>query len=225
MRHVPHVLVPSPWHGHLLNLDEQSAHHLRKVLRLRDGAAISYTDGQGRSGEGVLEDDSVARGQETCQAPSLARLTVAVAPPRSTERTRFLVEKLGELGVDHLVWLRTERTVGRPPRIDKATAWAREALEQSGGVWMMQIDDTVTPIADLEGTVLVADPEGAAAAPIRMDTTLIVGPEGGLTSTERAGTLVCLGDRILRVETAAIVGATLLKRNTTERGDKRQFTR
>jgi 16S rRNA U1498 N3-methylase RsmE len=60
MRHVPHVLVPSPWHGHLLNLDEQSAHHLRKVLRLRDGAAISYTDGQGRSGEGVLEDDSVA---------------------------------------------------------------------------------------------------------------------------------------------------------------------
>ena len=219
MRHVPHLLVPQPWQGESLALDDRTKHHVRRVLRLNDGAALSYTDGQGRTGEGVLHDGGLVRGGESYLPPPVAKLTVAVAPPRSTDRVRFLVEKLGELGVHRLAWLHTEWTSGRPPRAEKARAWAQEALEQSRGVWAMQIDDEMVQIGDLRGTILVADPSGAPATPIETDTTLVVGPEGGLTSEERIGILVRLGERILRVETAAIVGAALLTRNTTERGD------
>jgi 16S rRNA U1498 N3-methylase RsmE len=225
MRHIPHLLVPPPWHGQSLTLSNQTEHHLRRVLRLNDGAALSYTDGQGRTGEGVLEGGAIRRGNESCLPQPVAKLTVAVGPPRSTDRARFLVEKLGELGVDRLVWLQTERTIGRPPRADKARAWAQEALEQSRGAWMMHIDDAMVRIADLVGMILVADPDGAPAMPIETDSTLIVGPEGGLTPEERIGTPVRLGERILRVETAAIVGAALLRRNTTERGDNRRISR
>jgi len=225
MRHVPHLYVPSPWSGPALALHDRSERHLRTVLRLDDGATLSYTDGLGHIGEGVLGAGVLVRGSESCVPPPVARLTVAVAPPRSNARARFLVEKLGELGVDRLVWLRTERTSGHPPRVDKARAWAQEALEQSRGAWMMHIRDSSARIADLEGTVLVADPDGVPPVPIASDGTLVVGPEGGLTFEERIGTLVCLGERILRVETAAIVGAALLKRNTTERGDNLQISR
>jgi len=211
MRHIPHVYLPPPWQGHSIELGGQTTHHLWKVLRLRDGAPVSYTDGQGRRGEGTLQGEAVLRGDETCDALPIARLTVAVAPPRSVDRVRFLVEKLAELGVDRLIWLKTEHTVGHPPRIDKAEAWAREALEQSRGAWTMHIDESVARIDDLGGTILVADPGGRPATRIIADTTLVVGPEGGLGPDERPGTLVSLGDRILRVETAAIVGAALLK--------------
>lgn len=211
MRHIPHVYLPPPWQGQHIELGGQVTHHLRRVLRLSDGAPVSYTDGQGRRGEGTLQGEAVLRGDETYDAPSIAKLTVAVAPPRSVDRVRFLVEKLAELGVDRLIWLKTEHTVGRPPRIDKAEAWAREALEQSRGTWMMHIDASVARIDDLDGTILVADPAGRPATRIGADTTLVVGPEGGLGPDERPGTPVSLGDRILRVETAAIVGAALLK--------------
>jgi 16S rRNA (uracil1498-N3)-methyltransferase len=224
MRHVPHLFVPQPWQGESLTLNDRTEHHLRRVLRLNDGAALSYTDGQGRTGEGVLGDGGLVRGDESYLAPPVAKLTVAVAPPRSIDRVRFLVEKLGELGVDRLTWMLTERTNGRPPRAEKARAWAQEALEQSRGAWVMHVDDEMVRIRDLEGTILIADPSGAPAAPIETDTTLVVGPEGGLTSEERIGTPVHLGERVLRVETAAIVGAALLRRNTTERGDNRRFS-
>ena len=211
MRHIPHVYLPPPWQGQQLELGVQTAHHLRNVLRLGDGAVVSYTDGRGRRGEGTIEGATVHRGDETSEAPPIARLTLAVAPPRSTDRARFLVEKLAELGVDQLIWLKTEHTVGRPPRIDKARAWAREALEQSRGAWMMHVDESMVNIDDLGGTVLVADPGGRPATPIVADATLVIGPEGGLDPGECAGIPVRLSDRILRVETAAIVGAALLK--------------
>jgi 16S rRNA (uracil1498-N3)-methyltransferase len=220
MRHVPHVFVPQPWQGQAVDLDDATLHHLRSVLRLLDGAAVSYTDGEGKRGQGVLEAGRLIRGTEVRVSPPRPCLTLAVAPPRSVDRARFLVEKLAELGVDRLVWLRTSHTIGRPPKPVKARAWAREALEQSRGAWLMDIDETQRSIGELKGTVLTADPEGEPAFPIDGDTTLLVGPEGGLTPDETRGVAISLGSRILRVETAAIAGAVLL-RKTTQRGDNR----
>jgi 16S rRNA (uracil1498-N3)-methyltransferase len=224
MHHVPHLLLPQPWQGSAVTVPQASLHHLRGVLRLRDGATLSYTDGEGHVGKGTLEAGVVMRGVETHVPASTEKLTLAVAPPRSNDRARFLVEKLGELGVDRLVWLKTARTNGRAPRPEKARAWARDAIEQSGGAWLMEIGRSAVGVEDLEGTVLVAEPSGGPIAPMVGDVTLVVGPEGGLAPEERLGTPVTLGPRILRVETAAIVGAVLLRKNTTLRGDKRHLS-
>lgn len=210
MAHTPHLYLPGPWDGDTLQLPDGQRHHLERVLRLTEGSRLSYTDGEGRVGVGRLAGGGVTRGHESeVERPS--RVTVAVAPPRSRDRVRFLVEKLTELGVARLLWVRTRHTEGRPPAPGKAQAWVKGALEQSRGAWEMEVGETT--LEDLDRTrLVVADPAGEAAFPVGR-STLLIGPEGGLDPGELPGDVprVSLGPTVLRVETAAVAGAALLR--------------
>lgn len=208
-RHVPHLYLPSPWSGVEIPLDDGHVNHLRKVLKLDEGSDLSYTDGAGTLGSGTFSDGAVRRGPEaTVARPNV--VTAVVAPPSSRDRLRFLVEKTAELGVSRLLWIRTARTTGRPPREAKAMAWATAALEQSRGAWMMEIGTTT--MGDLDpADLVVADPDGLRQAPADR-STLLIGPEGGLASEEipSGAVRLSLGPTVLRVETAAVVGVLAL---------------
>jgi 16S rRNA (uracil1498-N3)-methyltransferase len=133
-------------------------------------------------------------------------VTIAVAPPKARERQRFLVEKLQELGTHSLMWLRTERTEGRPPAAGKAKAWSIAALEQSRGAFLMQISNG--GMEECAGALL-ADAEGRPLrelAPFDTEITVVIGPEGGLSESERSAHAlrVCVGRTTLRTETAAV---------------------
>lgn len=210
MGHIPHLYLPPPWEGPILTLSDTQLHHLERVLRTREGDPLSYTDGTGRVGSGRLADGAVARGEETTRRRPVA-LTLAVSPPRSRDRARFVVEKLAELGVARLVWARTRRTEGRPPPVGKARVWAAAALEQSRGAWAMEIGES-TPDALDPADLIVAHPDGQPGFPAGR-RTLLVGPEGGFEPGELPGgaPLVSFGPTVLRVETAAVVGAALLR--------------
>ena len=93
--HVPHVWVPPPWHDDLLPLDAGTRRHVEKVLRRGDGAAVSYTDGAGVVGSGVVRNGSIVRNAERQVAPP-PEIVLAVAPPHQADRARYLVEKLGK---------------------------------------------------------------------------------------------------------------------------------
>lgn len=217
MAHIPHLYLPGPWEVATISLSDRHLHHLRRVLRTGEGDPLSYTDGAGTVGSGNLHDDALARGEETGR-PQPTTLTVAVAPPASRDRTRFLVEKLAELGVARLLWVKTRRTEGHFPAADKAEAWAVAALEQSRGAWLMELGKTT--LADLDhNRLLVADPDGGDVPP-EDDLILLVGPEGGLDETEVPDDArrLSLGPTILRVETAAITGAALLGRRGASTG-------
>lgn len=210
MGHVPHLLLEGPWDGGSLSLAAEHRHHLEKVLRLGSGAPIHYTDGAGRTGAGTLGDGVVIRGTERDVAPPRVRLSVAVAPPASKDRLRFLVEKLSELGVAEIVWVRTRYSEGRPPGEDKAEAWVRSAVEQSRTAWKTSI--RTGQIGELGGPLLVADRDGGPMPSGLSEATVLVGPEGGLAPAElpAAAVPVSLGRNVLRVETAAVVAAGLL---------------
>lgn len=212
MAHVPHLYLPGPWSTDAIVLPSEQIHHLRGVLRVRDGEPCTYTDGEGRVGEGLLADDRIVRGVERDVAAPPA-VTLAVAPPANKDRQRVLVEKAAELGARRVVWLATSYGQGRPPRADKATQWAVGALEQSRGAHLTDVDDRMTRIDELGGPLVAADQGGSGTVP-SAPVTLLVGPEGGWAPDEiPAGTpLVDLGDRVLRTETAAIVGLFLLLR-------------
>jgi 16S rRNA (uracil1498-N3)-methyltransferase len=210
--HVPHLYLPQPWTDNQLTLPDRVDHHLRSVLRMTDGESLTYTDGQGVRGHGVLRAAIVERGVERLEAPPGVALTMAVAPPRDRDRTRFLVEKLAELGVRRLCWLRTEFGLDRRPSLDKAEAWARAALEQSRGTWLMTIArDWATP-GELPTPVWFADLNRDPLPATPPALTVAVGPEGGWADGEvpPAGVRVGLGRNVLRVETAAIVAAGIL---------------
>jgi 16S rRNA U1498 N3-methylase RsmE len=134
---------------------------------------------------------------------------IAVAPPASKDRQRFLVEKLAELGVMRLRWLRTKHGEGRPASPPKVFAWGLAAVEQSRGAWLMEIDPMMVGWEDLEGPIAVCDRGGT---PGRIHArTVVIGPEGGLDPEEiPEGSIHWkLNRNVLRVETAAVVASAM----------------
>ena len=212
MAHVPHLLLPDPWGEDGIELNAAQRDHLARVLRRSPGATVSYTDGAGRRGEGTWEGEVVARGIEEIAARPSPVLCVAVAPPRSRDRARFIVEKLAELGVDELCWLKARFGQDDPPSAEKARAWSIAALEQSRGSWLMDVSGPVS-LDQLTGVLVVADLTGSDAVPLGASRyTVLVGPEGGFHESEipEHAARLQLSDRVLRTETAAIVSAALM---------------
>ena len=206
-----HVFVDSV-HAPVLN--DEDAHHLSRVLRLRDGESVSCSDGQGswvsctwNSGAIELSGDVVV------VAPSLPLLTVAIAPVKG-DRTDLVIEKVVEIGVDHIIVLSpVERSVVRwaankvPQVMDRYSRIARAAAMQSRRVFLPTVSGPVS-LSNVTGQgVAYAEPGGEPMSDAV--TTLVIGPEGGFSPAEVAGApaLVDLGPSILRAETAAIVGA------------------
>ncbi len=209
MRHVPHLLVEGAWDSDRLRLPDGQRAHLGRVLRVEDGSRVTYTDGRGLMGNGSFRGGEVVRGDEVAVSRP-TELVVAAAAPESRDRLRFMVEKLSELGVAELHFLRTAHGEGRPPRPDRARSWAMAGLEQSRGAWLMEIGAGVKTLSDFGGDVVVCE-QGGEEDPIHA-RTVVIGPEGGWASGEVPETLPTwdLGPTVLRVETAAIVAAARL---------------
>jgi 16S rRNA (uracil1498-N3)-methyltransferase len=196
-------------------IDGSTAHHLFRVLRVRDGDPVTVTDGRGRwrlcraaGGEVLPSADA---------SPVTVRdadCTVAFAIPKS-DRPEWIVQKLTELGVARIVLLHAERSVVRwesdraARHVSRLCRVAVEALEQSRGVWLPEIVGPV-PATDVLPGMAVAEPDGRALT--RRDQALAIGPEGGWSPDELslAAEQVSLGHTVLRVETAAVVAGALL---------------
>jgi 16S rRNA (uracil1498-N3)-methyltransferase len=209
--------------GGMVILDDDEAHHLR-VRRVGEGSLIRLVDGRGGVATARVdfeEKRAVARVIATTSvgAPPITELLLGAG-----DRDRFLgaVEKATELGATRVVPVVSERASGVATRfqaahVEKATARAREAVKQSGGVWAPAIGAPVTLTEAIRphpaGAVrLVADHDGAGMPALREGDTVqwAVGPEGGFTDAERAALKaagfrpVALGRAILRFDTAAV---------------------
>jgi len=216
-----------------------SAHeHVTRVLRLGAGDAVTLFNGDGndyasvigalRRGAAIIEVQAIAPAR--AEAPLAVTLVQGIA---RTERMDLVVQKATELGVAAIQPVAAERSVVKldaAARAKKRDHWrgiAIAACEQCGRARLPEIADPL-PLRDWLGRParagvrrLQLDPEAvvslAAAAAGADDIELLVGPEGGLTETERdaarqTGYLSCrLGPRVLRSETAAIAALAVLQ--------------
>jgi 16S rRNA (uracil1498-N3)-methyltransferase len=179
-----------------------------------------------------LELTAAARQAELHPRP----VTLVQAVPKGG-RMDWIVEKAAELGVSAIWPVLTERTVTRldaRKAAERRERWrriARGAARQCGSAW---IPDVRTPrpfdeaVSEWQGAglALIASlAPGArpfrevaaecAASPPRA-AALLIGPEGDFTAEETAraraaGAIpVSFGERVLRVETAALFGLSLL---------------
>jgi 16S rRNA (uracil1498-N3)-methyltransferase len=196
-------------------LDEATVHHLRRVLRLRDGEPITVTDGAGAWRTGAFVRDRLEPdGEITVEPKPEPRLTLATALPKG-ERAEWLVQKSTEIGIDGIVLIDAERSVVRwdgdraARNLDRLRRIAAEAAMQSRRVWLPEIDG-VRPVGEVLDGMAAAEPGGRAPRP--SDVAIAVGPEGGWSDDELslAGDRVSLGPHVLRVETAAVVATTLM---------------
>lgn len=201
-----------------LTIDDTVEHHLRRVVRLRDGETVGVTDGAGGwrlsrvrviGSTLLLEATSDLVVEQRRSTP----ITIASAMPKG-DRLEWLVQKVTELGADRLTLLHAERSVVRwkPERADqqrdRLQRIADEACRQSRRVWRLVIEGPF-PAFDVLAGCVVAEPDGRRLA--ATDTTVAVGPEGGWTSEELDAALdrVSIGPNILRTETAAVAVTAL----------------
>jgi 16S rRNA (uracil1498-N3)-methyltransferase len=202
----------------VVSLDDATAHHLRRVLRLRDGEAVSVTDGAGRWGLAVVVVDGKslrleATSEVVTEPDSPRSVTIAAAMPKG-DRLDWMVQKVTELGIDRLVLLHADRSVVRwkPDRVEQQLARlqrvADEALRQSRRVVRLTIDAPRRAV-DVLGDYVVAEPGGRSLT--ARDTSVAVGPEGGWSDAELevSSDRIGLGPTILRTETAVMAISTL----------------
>ena len=201
-------------------LEDDDAHHLGRVLRLRDGEVVTACDGAGRWRacrfvRGSLDVD----GDVVCVPSPAFAVSVAFAIPKG-DRPELIVQKLTEVGADVVVPMTTARTVVRwdaeraQRNVERLRRVAREAAMQSRRVRLPLVDvlHEFGTVVSRPGAVLAA-PGGA---PMPLDggapALVLIGPEGGWTEAElvAAPATVNLGEQVLRAETAAIVACTLL---------------
>jgi len=228
---VPTLLCPdagAATPGMALDLDDDEAAHVRS-LRLRPGAVVELTDGRGGRWRGELLEAERRRARCAVGAPLEAVEPYDIelwVPVGNRDRSLWLVEKATEIGVRAIRLVEWERSrsvadAGRSAGcLSRAERRAIAALKQSGGSRLPEIEEAV-PLPERVGRPgpeirLLADRAGERlSGPLdRGDrgVILLVGPEGGATAEERdrcaeAGfVMVSLGPRILRFETAAIVG-------------------
>lgn len=223
--------------GKRVALQGSAATHITRVLRLRQGDALTLFNGQGGEYAASLAEArggkvTVAVGEaHPLERESALSLTLAQGVSRG-ERMDLVVQKATELGVCGLAPVFTERSVVRlsaaqaARKLEHWRAIAVGACEQSGRNRLPQLRAPV-PLADFlkaaaSGTRLLLSP----GAPARIQdlpppvaaVTVLIGPEGGLSELEResavaAGfTPVRLGPRVLRTETAAIAALSVLQR-------------
>jgi 16S rRNA (uracil1498-N3)-methyltransferase len=218
---VPHGVTA----GRREQVDATQRHHLR-VRRAAAGDRVALRDGAGLVGTGrlALEGRELVLDVEAVERrPRPAELTLALGAG-DRERFAWVVEKAVELGATAVVPLETERTAGvatriRDQHLAKLRRQALEAVKQCGAAWALEVEAPV-PLDEFAarartGLGWLADAGGAPPPPTLDGTpvTVVIGPEGGLSSDERSTLLsagfrpMALAPHTLRFETAALAAA------------------
>ena len=212
--------------GKALFSREESMHCLR-VLRMRRGESLRFTDGSGNLYEGVITDDDPAAMTATVisaehdQGSRGYRLHMAISPLKNEDRLEWFIEKAVETGVDEITPLICSRTEKRKIRRERLEGLILSAMKQSVKCYLPRLNDPVmfNDFIDvmLEGKKIIAccDP-AIERIPITSsfsrgeEVTILIGPEGDFTAEEVARAVnngyspIHIGSSRLRTETAGV---------------------
>ena len=212
-------------------LDARIAQHVR-VLRMREGEAITLFDGAG----GEVPATLTQIGKREVLATTSAHLAIEREMPRSVtlypslianDRLDWLVQKATELGVITIQPTFTERSQRVPgdvaKRVEHWRGVAIAACEQCGRNQIPKIHPPITLSDALAETgnqsLVLLDAEGSADKPLSTtgaSSAVFIGPEGGFSPSEldalrkRCDHRLRLGPTVLRAETAAIASLVWL---------------
>ena len=218
-----------------VTLTADEARHLREVLRLKAGDEVQVFDGEGREFRAVVSqarrESAELELRDEIESPkpeSPLKLTLAVALLKG-EKFDLVVQKGTELGVNKFIPLVTRyadiRLRDEADAAKRITRWQRIALEaakQCGRSFVPEVE-TPTPFETLirenDHCLLFSERGGQALnTDLRLKSVVaIIGSEGGWSDEELTAardenvSIVTLGGRILRAETAAITTAALLQ--------------
>jgi 16S rRNA (uracil1498-N3)-methyltransferase len=226
----PRLFLAADLGGTRVTLADADAHYLGAVLRLGKGEHVTVFNGRGDERAATIDrldrqHAELSLGARVAALPEPTLETTLIQALVKNDAMDLIVQKATELGVRRIYAVKTDHSVVRldASRAERRLAhWrkiAQSACEQSGRHCPPLIQ-TYASLADCmadvaEGALRIAlDPRaphpGQALPRAVTKICLLVGPEGGWSSTDLAQisaagfTALRLGPRTLRAETAAI---------------------
>ncbi|MCP3982415.1 MAG: 16S rRNA (uracil(1498)-N(3))-methyltransferase [bacterium] len=220
--------------GERIALPREEAHHVARVLRLREGESLSLFDGRGLERRATV----VAIAGAAVEVETGEKIETSVEAPLDVhlfqgrcrhDRVEWLLQKGTEVGLSAVNLFRCERAEGGVPSAGRLGRWNRilaEACKQSGRRVLPELEaDAELPLELPDGVLALLLDTGPEVPPLadaleRMPPPdavwLAVGPEGGFSAEEAAAARdagwcsVSLGPRVLRTETAGLTAAALV---------------
>lgn len=217
-----------------VQIGKDETKHLRSVLRMKPGDAISVFDGSGNEFECELTEigkaESLARIRrqvDPASPESPLAITLAVGLLKG-DKYDLVVQKSVELGVHRffpMVTHRSEMKMAEAQR--KLERWRKiafEAAKQCGRAKLMTVEEpsdfSELVAADHSGPkIMFAEQGGGKFDQLEPanEMFVMIGPKGGWEPTEietaeaNGFTAVTFGGRIMRVETASIAICAILQ--------------
>lgn len=205
---------------------KESDHALR-VLRMRRGDLITFTDGRGMLYKGEITGDEreemVVRviSGKSGPYPRSYRLHVAISPLKSDERLEWFVEKAVETGVDTIIPLICSRSEKRRVRRERLHGIMVSAMKQSARCMLPALGEPEPFSTFIAGSrsgrrLIATCDESLVRTAITEafsrgdEITIMIGPEGDFTGEELQSAIsegwqpVHMGSGRLRTETAGI---------------------
>ncbi len=217
----------------MVTLSPDESHHLARVLRVQPGQEMILFDGQGGVAEAIIESISKSAVEARIERrwtvpPPAVEITLIQAVPKP-DRWELVLQKAVELGATTIQPVLTQHTEFKPnPK--KQERWNKivlNAAQQCEVRWLPKLNplqqfDALRPALEEFDLVLIGSLHEGATPFRDVDwsgsrrVALLIGPEGDFTPAEvgiavQAGAVpVSFGERILRTETAAIFGLSVL---------------
>ena len=209
--------------------DEDLAHQMRSVLKLKAGEIIILGDGRGieatckilRYDADAVFVEGISLGHNANELPGRTTLYCAVL---KSDNFELAAQKATEVGISEIVPILTERTVKGSLRVERVRKIVREAAEVAGRGLIPVVRDVVTvesvlTEASKNDTNLFFDPSGTVFTGVAKTVHhagIWIGPEGGwnekeLELAQQLGMRIAsLGPLVLRAETAVIVATYMV---------------
>jgi 16S rRNA (uracil1498-N3)-methyltransferase len=213
----------------ILNLDKDTEHYVRRVLRLKNGYFIKVFNQ--RDGEFMAQVSIAANAtyllvkEQIRKAKPTRYLHLGICIVKNAVMSD-IVDKATQLGVTHITPVISQYTQNREFTVNRYEKIIKEAAEQSGR-FDVPIIHSAVPLNDFlssinSGAILIfanKDQKPSDLSGINTDSNEIwtlIGPEGGFSDLEIQeisarpfSRSICLGPYILKSELAAIYLLTL----------------
>ena len=236
--HIPRIYLANPLTANSdVILPENAFHRVIRVLRLKPGGHLILFNGEGGEFHAILKHmdrhTATVRVEKYVEreAESSLKITLAQSIAKGV-RMDYSLQKATELGADRILPLITQRSVVRLSKDQlgkRLLHWQRVVISACEQCGRNRIPTILRPInyrdwlhlRGKEEIALLLNPDAdknlTQLSPPTDSITLLIGPEGGLTSEEitlakTAGFIdIRLGPRILRTETAGVAALAALQ--------------
>jgi len=212
-------------------LDKNESYHCIKVLRYKIGDQINVVDGFGSKYLSKIMDIQ----SDSCELKIIQKYTskrkikihLCISPTKNHKRLEWMVEKIVEIGVDRISFIKCERSIRDSVNLDRLNKIALSAMKQTQNTFLPIIDQCIN-FSNVFDHISSQDRFIAhlnnkenkhlnSSLNSKRSRCILIGPEGDFTQNEinyakkKLFKMISLGENRLRTETACISAISIMK--------------